>query len=445
MADATTFGIRGYLVDAPTFGTLRSWRDGGLVVENGKITEVGDYDILRKKSRPQKLRWLHGPHALIIPGLIDIHAHLPQYPSVAKAGGELLPWLRQHIFPLEKEFTGAKARRESGQFFDEVARHGTTTITLFTAIYEDSCEAAFLAAEKKGIRAIIGKVMMDVGSYGSLQPRKVVSISLLETERLASKWHGANGGLLDYAVSPRFAVSCSERMMKGASEIAARHQTYVQTHLSENLGEIEMVRHLFPQSKDYTDVYDQCGLLGPKTLLGHGIHLTERETNVIRERGSRIAHCPTSNLFLGSGIMPLSRWRDRGISIGLGSDVAAGPEINLWQVMRCCVESQQARVFYDPELTPTTTTAAFHLATAGGAEALGKLPNIGTLHEGKDADLAIIDIASLLPYRKLARGGPDMSAEDLLALCVYRAGPNNVLETFVRGRSIYRAPEPALF
>jgi guanine deaminase len=226
MSNNPAFGLRGYLVDAPVFGSLRSWRDGAIVIEDGKIADIGDYDTVRKKTRPQKLRWLHGTHTLIIPGLIDLHAHLPQYPSVAKAGSELLPWLRQHIFPLEKEFTGPKARKQSTQFFDEVARQGTTSIGLFTAIYEDSCDAAFTAAEKKGIRAIIGKVMMDVGSYGSHQPKKVVSISLLETERLAQKWHGANNGLLDYAVSPRFAVSCSEKMMRGAADIARQYSTY---------------------------------------------------------------------------------------------------------------------------------------------------------------------------------------------------------------------------
>ncbi|HEX8372436.1 MAG TPA: guanine deaminase [Chthoniobacterales bacterium] len=445
MSDTPAFGIRGYLIDAPIFGTLRSWPDGALVIENGKIAEMGDYDTVRKTPRPDKIRWLHGPHALVVPGLIDLHAHLPQYPSVAKAGGELLPWLRRHIFPVEKEFTGAIAKKQSALFFDEVARHGTTSIGLFTAIYEDSCDAAFAAAEKKGTRAIIGKVMMDVGSYGSLQPRKVLSISLLETERLIKKWHGANEGLLEYAVSPRFAVSCSEKMMRGAAELATQYGTYVQTHLSENTTEIDMVRHLFPNMRDYTDVYDQCGLLGAKTLLGHAIHLSERETDVIRERQSRIVHCPTSNLFLGSGIMPLFTWRQRGLTVGLGSDVAAGPEINLWQVMRSAVESQQARSYYDPELAPISTAEAFHLATAGGADVLGKSAKIGTLHAGKEADITVIDIASLLPYRKLGRGGSELSAEDLIALCVYRANAANVLETFVRGRSLYRAPEPAFF
>jgi guanine deaminase len=143
--------------------------------------------------------------------------------------------------------------------------------------------------------------------------------------------------------------------------------------------------------------------------------------------------------------MPLSTWRQRGLTVGLGSDVAAGPEINLWQVMRSAVESQQARSYYDPQLNPISTAEAFHLATAGGAEALGKLPQIGTLHAGKEADIAVIDIASLLPYRKLGRGGSELSAEDLIALCVYRANAANVLETFVRGRSLYRAPEPAFF
>ena len=205
--DAPLVGIRGFLIDAPEFGRLRSWSDGALILDGGLIAEVGDYAQLSRKPREQPVRWRHSPRSAVFPGLIDLHSHVPQYPAVARGGGDLLPWLRQHIFPLEREFTGAKGRREAGAFFSELARHGTTTAMLYTAIYEDSCEAAFHAAAASGLRIIMGKMMMDVGSYGNLQPTKIASISLHESERLCKTWHGAAGGLIEYAFSPRFAVA----------------------------------------------------------------------------------------------------------------------------------------------------------------------------------------------------------------------------------------------
>jgi len=437
-------GIRGYLFDTPTCGQFRARHNAAIILENGRIAEVGDYEIMRKKSREQKVRWLHSGRVVVFPGLIDVHSHIPQYPAIARGQSELLPWLRQHIFPLEREFTGPKAKKETAQFFHELARHGTTTAMLYTAIYQDSCEAAFQAAQKIGLRAIIGKMMMDVGSYGSLQPKKILSISLLESEQLCQKWHGANDGLLQYAFSPRFAVSCTDRMMRGAAELAKQYGAYIETHLSENMNELEMVKHLFPQAKDYTDIYDQCGLLGPKTVLGHCIHLSEREIEVLAARGCVAAHCPTANFFLNSGIMPLDKMLAAGVRVGLGTDVAAGLELNLWQVMRTVIEAQKARAFYEKGVhVPTAAEALFH-ATQGAANALGMGEKIGSLDVGKEADLVVMDIASLLPYPKQAKS-TDLSAEDILSLCIYRGGPAAVLETFVRGRSVYRAPEPELF
>jgi guanine deaminase len=433
-------GIRGHLIDTPQFGKIRSWRDGALVVENGRIAEVGEYELLRKKSRPKKIRWLHSANSVLLPGLIDIHSHVPQYPAVAKGNSDLLPWLRQSIFPLEREFTGQKGHDEAEHFFQALVRHGTTTAMLYAAIYEDSCDAAFSAAEKAGLRVIMGKMMMDVGSYGQQQPTKIVSISLHESERLCKKWNGANGGLLEYAFSPRFAVSCSEKLMRGAAELAAQHGAYIQTHLAENTGEIEKVRHQFAWARDYTDVYEKCG-----TVLGHCIHLSRRETDVLAEKKAAVAHCPTANFFLGSGIMKLDELHDAGIRTGLGTDVAAGPELNLWQVMRSAIEAQKARSFYEKNVRVPSPADVFHIATQGAAAALGKGEIIGSLDEGKEADLLIFDAASLLPYRKTCHGISEMSVEDILSLCVYRGGPQAVLETFVRGKSIYRAPEPELF
>jgi guanine deaminase len=438
-------GLRGFLIDAPEWGKLRAWPDGGIVLDGGYIAEIGDYDTLAKKPRAQPIRWMHSPRVAIFPGLIDIHAHVPQYPAVARGTGELLPWLRNYIFPLEREFTGPKGKREAGAFFPELARNGTTTAMLYTAIYEDSADAAFQAAEKSGLRIIMGKMMMDVGSYGNLQPTKIVSISLHETERLCKQWHGAANGLIEYAVSPRFAVACTEKLMRGAAEIATKYGAYVQTHLSENHGEIEKVKHQFTWSRDYTDIYEKCGLLGPRTVLGHCIHLSDREREVLASTESVVAHCPTSNLFLGSGILPLEKIRAGGIRIGLGSDVAAGPELNMWQVMRSAIESQKARSFYESDVLVPSPAMALHLATQGGAEALGKGGVIGSFEIGKEADFTVMSYGSLLPYRQSSKSAVNLTAEDILSLCIYRGGPHAVLETFVRGQSVHRAPEPELF
>ncbi len=443
--DASLLGIRGFLIDAPEFGRLRSWNDGALIIDGGLIAEIGDYATLFRKPREQPVRWRHSPRSAVFPGLIDLHAHVPQYPAVARGGGDLLPWLRQHIFPLEREFTGAKGRREAGAFFSELARHGTTTAMLYTAVFEDSCEAAFHAAAASGLRIIMGKMMMDVGSYGNLQPTKIASISLHESERLCKTWHGAADGLIEYAFSPRFAVACSEKLMRTASELAVNYGAYLQTHLAENLEEIEKVRHQFPAARDYTDVYEKCGLLTPRTVLGHCLHLSEREYAAIAAAGASVAHCPTANLFLRSGLLPLEKVRAAGLRIGLGSDVAAGPELNMWQVMRSTIETQKARAFYEKDALVPTPTAALYLATQGAAEALGKGAVIGSFDIGKEADLTVMDYAALLPYRQSSKTVNDVSGEDLASVCIYRGGPHAVLETFVRGQSVFRAPEPELF
>jgi len=444
-AESRLLGLRGCLIDSPTYGELRTRRDGAIVIADGKIVEVGDFQHVGKKPREQPIRWLHSDRVAIFPGLIDIHAHVPQYPVVARGKGQLLDWLHTYIFPRERNFAGPSGQREAGAFFPELARHGTTTAMLYTAIYEDTCDAAFAAAAKAGLRVILGKMMMDVGTYGSLQPRKVISVSMLESERLAKKWHGAADGLLEYAFSPRFALACTERMMQEAAAMAAKMGCYLQTHLAENKEECERVLHMFRGVRDYTEVYERCGLIGSKTVLGHCIYLSERERSALVAAGAAAAHCPTANLYLSSGIMPLAEHLAAGLKVGLGSDVAAGPEINLWQVMRTAIESQKARSFYLPDITIPTPAQVLHLATQGGAEALGKGAIIGTLDVGKEADLTIMDIASLQPYRGSADKISDFSPEDILALCVYRGGPHAVLESYVRGRCVWRSAEPELF
>jgi len=229
--------------------------------------------------------------------------------------------------------------------------------------------------------------------------------------------------------------------MRGAAELAQRFGAYIQTHLAENKEEIEKVHNLHMAARDYTDVYEKCGLLTSKTMLGHCIHLSDREIDAIAAAQSSVAHCPTSNLFLGSGLIKLDQLMNAGIATGLGSDVAAGPELNMWQVMRSALAVQKARHMNEPNLPGMRPSEAFYLATTGGARALGKSATIGTLDPGKEADLVVIDLPALLPYgRKNPNGPDDLSAEDILALCIYRGNPQATLETFVRGNCVYRAP-----
>ena len=437
------FGIRGFLIDAPEFGSLRARRDGGIIVENGKIIEVGDYDDLRRTQRWKGVRWIDRGMVCVFPGLIDCHTHLPQYSAVARGESQLLPWLRENIFPVEREFTGPTAREEAPLFFHELARNGTTTAMVYAAIFEDSCEVGFEAAEQSGLRIILGKMMMDLGSYGQLQPKKVLSVSLVESERLCRKWHRAADGRLEYAFSPRFAVTCSEKMMRSAAELATRFDAYIQTHLAENREEIEKVHHLYMSARDYTHVYEKCGLLTPKTVLGHCIHLNPREIDAIAAAQSSVAHCPTSNLFLGSGLIKLDQLLKAGLAVGLGSDVAAGPELNMWQVIRAAIEVQKVRAMSEPNLQRLRPSEAFYLATTGGARALGKAAVIGSFDIGKEADLLVVDLSALLPYGKKRKKLDDLSTEDVLALCIYRGGPHATLETYVRGVCVYRAIENA--
>ena len=315
-ADRALIGIRGHLIDTPRMGELRSRRDGALIIDSGLIAEVGDYETLKRKPRKQEVRWLHSRQVAVFPGLIDLHTHLPQYPVVAKGHMQLLPWLREYIFPLERDFNAERAAKEAPAFFHELARHGTTTAMIYSSASEESTEIAFQAAEKSGLRVIMGAMMMDFHSFGDVLPLKQAAASLAESERLCKKWNCASGGRIHYAFSPRFAICCSEELMRGAAHLAREHGAYIQTHLAENLEEIANVRHLFPEAKDYTDVYHKSGLLTPFTVLGHCVHLSKREIAVLAETGAAVAHCPSANFFLNSGIMPLDRILTPGIKMG---------------------------------------------------------------------------------------------------------------------------------
>ncbi|MBP7951104.1 MAG: guanine deaminase [Verrucomicrobiales bacterium] len=445
------FVLTGMVLDAPAWGQMRWEPHGAVVVENGIIAAVGsEVAVTTQRTDLPPDCWRRAPAGqrwIILPGLSDVHAHIPQYPAVARVESQLLPWLQRHIFPREREFTARRTGilEEMEAFFSDLCRHGTTSAMLYAAVWEDSCDLAFAAAERSGLRISLGKVMMDVDSYGCgerLPAADTRELSIQESRCLIERWHGRDADRLRCVISPRFALTSSRELLKDAATLAAETRCALQTHLSENRDEVAAVARLFPEATSYTDVYRRAGLVGPSSVFAHCIHLSPAEMAMLAEAGAKIAHCPTANWFLNSGLFPLDQIRRAGITVGLGSDVAAGPELNLWQVMRSAIETQKARRYYDPFVPELTPGQALHLATVGGAAVLGCEGKIGQISPGFDADLQVLDLHAVLPAA--SRHGesaepPHLTADELAALLVYRAGPSAVRQCWVRGKQVFPA------
>ena len=447
--------FRAHLLSPDASAHLLEIPDGALLVDAaGRIAAVGPFDALAA-AHPQEpcqdLRPLW-----ILPGLVDLHSHLPQYEAVAMDGLPLLPWLETHIFPAELRFRDPElAAQAAHTYFRDQLALGTTTTVVYCTVHAEATHRAFGEAERSGIRAVLGKVMMDRNAPEGL--RESTAASLAESEALCATWHGRDQGRLSYAFTPRFAPTCTPELLAGAGRLAEKHGAFVQTHLSENLQELAWVKELFPEARNYTDVYARAGLLGPRTLLGHGIHLEPSERAVIRAAGATIVHCPRSNAFLQSGIMPLRRWLDEGLAVGLGTDVGAGPSLDLWAEMAMACTASKLRWAAQQTLTarleslgdlegpgrarliqaldlapdlPIDPARAFRLATLDGARALGFGDRTGSLEAGKDADFIVVDPRRVDPAQNRGAESPDQ----VLSRLLYRAEPAMIRASYVRGR-----------
>jgi len=372
---------------------------------------------------------------IVMPGLVDLHAHLPQWPNAGLGAGlDLLTWLQRYIFPLEREFHADAAARLAPVFYRALAAAGTTTALLYGAVFEDSVDAAFAAAEEHGIRVVLGKVMMDRFRYDeSLADSAVLDRSVAESQRLIERWHGRDDGRLQYAVTPRFAVSCSAEMLRESADLARATGAYWQTHLAEDRNEIDEVSRLFPDAADYVDVYDRAGALGPRSVVAHAVHLSEREVARLAETGTRIAHCPSSNLFLASGAMPLARYLAAGLTVGLGSDVSGGPDVSIFGEMRAGSYTQSGRrtMLGDAE-EPLKPFDWLRMGSLDGARVLGLDGAIGSIEEGKDADFVCVDASVTAPVAGDDRDEP----EEIAGRLIYRARPTMIRGAWVRGRRL---------
>ena len=381
---------------------------------------------------------------VVLPGMVDLHAHLPQVPNVGLGYAlPLLDWLDRLTFPTERSWADpAVAERLAPPIFRAFAAAGTTTVLAYGVVYEAAMDAAFRAAEAHGIRAILGKVMMDRLTYdATIEPSTILERTLRESRALAERWHGAADGRLGYAVTPRFAVSCTAELLRESAALATELGCWWQSHVSEDRAEIAEVARLFPDARDYVDVYDRAGALGPRSILAHAIHLSPREAARLAETGTRVAHCPTSNLFIGAGVMPLADRLAAGIQVGLGSDVSGGAELSIFGVMRAAAYAQQARrALADGDDAGSAVLGPLdwlRLATLDGARALGLDEAIGSIEVGKEADLIVVDPGATAPL------GADLDAAGLLddpallvSRLIFRADPSMVRGAWVRGRSL---------
>lgn len=401
---------------------VRHHKDGLLVVEDGIVLACGAHADLAGKFASVPVEQLDG---LIVPGFVDAHVHYPQIHCIASHGEQLMQWLERHIFPAEKAFADrAHADTVAAFFLDQLLAHGTTSALVFATVHPGSVDALFEAALTRDMRIVSGKVLMDLGPEGL---RDTVASGRADSEALIARWRGR--GRLGYAVTPRFVPTSSEEQLADAGALVAAHpDVLMHTHLSENLGEIAFVAERFPDSADYLDVYERFGLVGPRSVFAHCVHMSDRALSRMAEAGAGIAFCPTSNLFLGSGLFDLEAADRHGVGVGIGTDIGAGTSLSilhtLGEAYRIC---QMKGASLDP-------FRALHLATAGGARILGIADRVGALLPGQEADFILLD-EKAPPL--LARRCAGASLHDRLFALQVLGDDRAIAGTWLRGRRAY--------
>ncbi|BCH63468.1 guanine deaminase [Agrobacterium vitis] len=398
--------------------------DGAVLVENGVILASGAYDSVKAEADAQTLEIDHRPH-LILPGFIDCHVHFPQMQVIGSYAANLLEWLNTYTFPEECRFVEtAHAARIATHFFDEFLRQGTTTAVAYCSVHKTSADAFFAESARRGTRMIAGKVMMDRNAPQGLLDTPQSGYD--ETKELIESWHGRGRNLV--AITPRFAITSTPEQMERTQALAHEFpDLHIQTHLSENREEIDFTASLYPESSDYTDIYARYGLLGRKTLFGHAIHLSEREADALAESGSIAVHCPTSNLFLGSGLFPLKaiQRRNKPVRVAVATDIGGGTS---YSMLRTLDEAYKIQQLLGERLNPLDS---FYHMTLGNAEALSLSDKIGTLDPGTEADLVVLN-AHATPAMALKMEAVTSLTEELFLMQTL-GDDRVVVETYVAG------------
>ena len=431
----TQLALRGMvytLIDDPFLQAesdcVASHEDGIIIIRDGLIQAVGDYSALRGQlTDDTEVR--HYPDSLLLPGFIDAHIHYPQVEIIGSFGTQLLEWLRKYTFPTEAKFTDpAHARRIADFFVRELLRNGSTAASVFCTSAQVSVDAVFESAQAVNMQLLAGKMMMDCHAPANLLD--TAQSGYEDSKALIDHWH--KRGRCLYTVTPRFALTSSREQLELAGALMREYNDVrLQSHISENRAEIARAQELFPEREDYTDIYDHYGLLDSRAIYGHGIHLSERELRRFHESGAKIAHCPTSNFFIGSGLFDMARTRDasRPVTVGLGTDVGGGTSFSMLRTMSAAYQMAQLRGI------SLTAAQCFYLATLGSAESLGLAGQVGSLQAGWHADVVVLDPCAT-PLLEL-RADVAESLDELLFALLICADDRAVAETYVAGELVY--------
>ncbi|MBK8161099.1 MAG: guanine deaminase [Rhodospirillaceae bacterium] len=419
-----------FLRDPGAIPDATAWElfeDGGLLVEGGHVLRVGDFAAI-KATLPAGGEIIDYRGKLIVPGFVDAHVHSAQLDVIASYGTQLLDWLTRYTFPAERRFeSGEHGARMAEMFLDRLLASGTTTASVYPTIHKQSVETFFAAAAARNLRMVAGKVLMDRNCPDYL--RDDVAGAEADCRELIDRWHGK--GRLTYALTPRFAPTSTPQQLAMTGrlfhEIPGLH---LQSHLAENADEIKWVADLFPDRRSYLDVYEHHGLLGPRAIYGHAIHIDDADRARMSETGTAIAFCPSSNLFIGSGLFDLEQAKAAGTRVGLASDVGGGTSLSMLEIM---AEGYKVLQLRGQNLNPWR---GFYLATLGGAEALYLEDRIGNLQPGKEADFTVLDFSAIPLLKHRSEIASDF-AERLFALMIL--GDDRVVAaTYVMGQPAYQ-------
>lgn len=401
------------------------YHDGGLLIDGKHIVDVGHFDAINKRYPGASIVDCSGKW--ILPGLIDSHLHYPQTQSIAHYGEQLLSWLENYTFPTEMQFAdNAHSSAIAKVFINQLLKNGTTTGLVFSTVHKDSCDALFNEASRIDMAMIAGKVCMDRNCPAPLQDTAVLAQK--ECAALIEKWH--NKGRNRYALTPRFAPTSTEAQLAALGELAQQFDdVFIQTHLSENLDEIAWVKSLFPKAEGYLDVYDKFNLVSERAVFGHGIHLTPNEWARLGEANASIAFCPTSNLFLGSGLFDMSAARANNVHVALATDVGAGTTFNMFKTYGDAYKVSQLRN------APISPLEGFYLMTQGAAIAHNLDHEIGNLNAGSAADFIIVE--PRFDELTMLRIQDNAEFDDVFFALSILGDDRAIAQTWVSGRCCY--------
>lgn len=428
MADLVLRSRIVHFLDEPSSdgSNVEYFEDGILSIKEGKVSACCDARKAQSEGFDlDQCEWL--PHHLIVPGFIDTHVHSPQIDVIASYGTQLLDWLENYTFPAEVRYQDeAYATAAAVDFLDYCLTVGTTTPFVFTTSYRQSTEALFQAAHDRDMRLVAGKVLMDQNALAELQDTPASGYA--DSVQLIRDWHGK--GRLGYAVTPRFSGTSSVEQLQLTGKLLQEYpDVWLQTHMSENLAEISWLKSIYPDAKDYLDTYEQHGLVTDRSIFAHCIHLSDDEITRLADAGGRIAFCPTSNLFLGSGLMPIERLRDAGIPITIATDVGGGTSLSMLATL---AEAYKVCQLQEYSLHPYE---AFYMATLGNARAVHLDQYVGNFETGKEADFILLNPAPT-PMIERRLGQSKTLAEELF-IHIIMGDDRSIERTYCHGVERY--------